>query len=134
VLAVPGSIFCELSVGPNTLIGLGARPVLNPSDVIDAVGGENVERPEPGTHRATGVLAHLPAGEAWTVDELAAAAGVPVARVLHEMLELEVAGRVERQSDGRYARVKMASDAHLEIRNSKFESEPPGLDRRRMEQ
>ena len=104
MLAVPGPILSELSVGPNTLIGLGARPVLSPRDVIDAVGGVHLVLAEPVDRRANGVLAKLPAGEARTVDELAEATGIGVTEVAHQLLRLEIAGTVERQRDGRYAR------------------------------
>ncbi len=105
VLAVPGSVFSERSVGPNTLLRLGARPLLNPSDVIEIVGGGGPHPPSPRDDDWEGVLAHLPPGEARTCDELAAAAAVPVAEVLVTVLQMEVDGRLERQSDGRYVRV-----------------------------
>jgi len=106
VLAVPGSIFSERSVGPNTLLRLGARPLLIPADVIEVVGGGELPAPQPGDDGQEGLLAHLPAGEARTSDELAAAAGVQVAEVLAVLLEMEVEGRLERLPDGRYLRVK----------------------------
>jgi len=105
VLAVPGSILSERSVGPNTLLRLGAQPLLNPSDVLEIVGGDVPRNAPPREDGRDGVLAHLPAGEALTSDELAAAASVPVAEVLATLLRMEVEGRVQRQADGRYLRV-----------------------------
>ncbi|NIQ60055.1 MAG: DNA-protecting protein DprA, partial [Gemmatimonadetes bacterium] len=40
VLAVPGSILSDLSVGPNALLRLGARPVVTPRDVLETLGLE----------------------------------------------------------------------------------------------
>ena len=37
VLAVPGQIFSKQSVGPNTLLRLGARPLLTATDVLELV-------------------------------------------------------------------------------------------------
>ena len=107
VFAVPGGIFSELSVGPNTLLRLGARPLLTARDVLEVVA--------PGAARAAGareqrpgegwLLAKLPSGRARTVDELAAAAGVAVPLLLSELLRLELEGAVERLPDGRFARM-----------------------------
>ncbi len=43
VLAVPGNIFSLVSKGPNNLIKQGAHPVTSASDIIDALGLENVK-------------------------------------------------------------------------------------------
>jgi DNA processing protein len=101
VLAVPGSILSKLSVGPNTLLRLGARPLLTPSDVFEVIGhqppdtgSENVE-PHP-------LLRHLPAGESVTADELVRRSGLEVTEVHAALLELELGGVVERLPDGRY--------------------------------
>lgn len=37
VFAVPGSIFSEVSAGPNNLIKMGARPVSSAKDILDAL-------------------------------------------------------------------------------------------------
>jgi len=108
VFAVPGNIFSDRSVGPNTLLGLGARPLLTPRDVIEAVGGPSPDERrgcEPEAQPA-GLEAHLEAGEAVSVDDLAARAGRPVAEIATAMLELEMGGRIERREDGRYALVR----------------------------
>ncbi len=102
VLAVPGSVLSDLSVGPNALLRLGARPAITPRDVLDAIG---VTPPAPREVPASSPLVEaIPAGAAASVDELAATAGRTVADVLPDLLELELRGEVERQADGRYAR------------------------------
>jgi DNA processing protein len=104
VLAVPGSILSDLSVGPNALLRLGARPVVTARDVIEAVGLE----PPPVRSAVTdedSVLASLPAGDAITIDELVERLGLPAPEVLARILELEIDGRVARQPDGRYRRL-----------------------------
>lgn len=107
VFAVPGPIFSELSVGPNTLLRLGARPLVTARDVLEVVApgaacgaGARAERSDDGW-----LLAKLPAGTARTVDELAADAGVAVPLLLSELLRRELEGTVERLPDGRFARV-----------------------------
>lgn len=104
VLAVPGNIFSELSVGPNTLLRVGARPLLTPRDLFDAIGCEPGGAKQTVTER--GLLKSLGAGEALSVDEIAQRAGVAVAEVLGELLALELAGEVERGADGCYSRLR----------------------------
>jgi DNA processing protein len=101
VLAVPGSILSESSVGPNTLLRLGSRPMLTPRDVLDAIGvavGRTPETPSK-THP---LLRHMPPGEAITADELLARSGLGVSEIQTALLELELDGAVERRADGSY--------------------------------
>jgi len=106
VLAVPGNIFSEVSVGPNTLIRVGARPLLTPRDLFDAIGvtPESEQQVKPDD----GLLRYIPAGEALTADDIAARAQVDVAAVTSDLMELELAGSVQRGPDGRYARARGA--------------------------
>jgi DNA processing protein len=102
VLAVPGSILSPVSVGPNTLLGLGARPLLSPRDVLDAIGHE--PQTETSTEPSPGhpLLDHLPPGESATTDELVVRSGLAVTEVHSVLLDLELRGVVERLSDGRF--------------------------------
>jgi len=101
VLAVPGNIFSELSVGPNTLLRVGARPLLTPRDLFDAIG-----EPPPEDSRASPPHDDLgiEPGEALSVDEIAARVGAGVSDVAARLLDLELAGDVRRMEDGRYVR------------------------------
>jgi len=102
VLAVPGNIFSELSVGPNTLLRVGARPLLTPRDLFEAIGHESPAEtqspPEEGLLRLIGV------GEALTADEIATRAGIAVSEVLGDLLALELAGEISRGEGGQYSR------------------------------
>jgi DNA processing protein len=106
VLAVPGPVFSATSVGPNTLLRIGARPLLTPADALELVGAAvpGPAREPDGSDGSARLLEHLPCGSALTADELAAAAGIGVAVAVAGLLELEVAGTVVRSPDGRYAR------------------------------
>jgi DNA processing protein len=104
VLAVPGNIFSALSVGPNTLLRVGARPLLTPRDLFDAIGVEPaVRNAQPA---GSDLLRFFEAGEAYTTDEIAARSGGSVSDVLQGLLELELAGQVRRGADGRYSRLR----------------------------
>jgi DNA processing protein len=108
VLAVPGNIFSELSVGPNTLLRVGARPLLTPRDLFDAIGHRPPERSKPEAEH--GLLRFMGAGESLTVDEVAARAESVVGEVLGDLLELELAGEISRLEDGRYLRRRVSAD------------------------
>ena len=105
VFAVPGSILSEVSVGPNALLRLGARPLLTPRDVLSALALPGSARPAAATAGEADhpVLGILRPGEALAVDEIAARSGQTVAAVTASLLEAEINGRVIRQADGRYA-------------------------------
>ena len=103
VLAVPGNIFSEVSVGPNTLIRVGARPLLTPRDLFEAIDVKPPPEQQPSPDE--GLLRFIAAGELLTADEIAARAQVDVAAVAGDLIALELAGGVRREPDGRYARV-----------------------------
>lgn len=105
VMAVPGSIFSRLSAGPNGLLRAGASPVVAASDVLEVVGLAARQERNPG--EPPPFLAHVPAGEAVSVDHVAAASGRPVAEVLDELLRLELNGWLVREADGRYRRSRL---------------------------
>ncbi len=102
VLAVPGSVFSRLSAGPNGLLRAGAAPVLSADDVLAALG--LAPRAATPSTAGAGLSDLIPAGEAVSVDRLAAASGKPVAEVLEALLVLELSGKVAREADGRYRR------------------------------
>ena len=108
VFSVPGPIFSDTSVGPNTLLRIGARPLQTPGDVLDFVlpGWRNSPAGKGDTAAREALLEYLPAGQGLTADEVAAAAGIGVGEALSRLLTLEVSGTVERGADGRYARVR----------------------------
>lgn len=104
VWAVPGSVFSELSLGPNALLRLGARPLVVPAELVQELGGQPAADDAAAPAPASPVLQAIPFERALPVDAIAAAAGREVGEVLAELLELELEGRVVRQPDGSYAR------------------------------
>jgi DNA processing protein len=104
VLAVPGNIFSEFSVGPNTLIRVGARPLLTPRDLFEAI--DVMPAPDQQLPPDEGLLRFIAAGESLTADEIAARAQVDVAAAAGDLIALELGGSVRREPDGRYVRVR----------------------------
>ncbi|WP_447727979.1 DNA-processing protein DprA [Sphingomonas koreensis] len=113
VMAVPGSPLDPRAQGCNLLIREGATLVQGVEDILEAIRpidaravrspGEVFESepaPEPGDaerRRIEGLLGPVPV----PVDELIRQAGVPAAAVQLVLLELELAGRLERHAGGR---------------------------------
>lgn len=100
VFAIPGSIHAALAKGCHLLIKQGARLVESSDDVLQELGWQaaaSAAAPPPsvdaGEHAALlAALGHDPVD----ADTLAARSGQPAAMVLQQLLELELAGHVEK--------------------------------------
>lgn len=116
VFAVPGSIESRSSHGCHRLIQDGARLVQSVDDVLEELGPLVEAVPQPGgkpirhpaelqlNEQEAQVLAALGI-EPMSIDELAAAAGLPVARVLSTLSVLEMRRLVRRLSGTTVVRV-----------------------------
>lgn len=119
VFAVPGPITSRASQGTNALLKDGAGAVTGAEDILhaleprlrDHLARHRVarnplrapglrEKSVPGTGLDSKVYAQIPAGDAVTVDALAAATELPAARLLPLLTELEIQG-VVRQMPGK---------------------------------
>ncbi|MFM7616506.1 MAG: DNA-processing protein DprA [Actinomycetes bacterium] len=108
VLAQPGSRRNPVAAGTNALLADGAHPLLDPADVILALGMTAGARRGPPTRPASPTPAPgpLPAdarrvlralgGEPATADELAARTGLGAAEVARAVRDLVAAGRLAR--------------------------------------
>lgn len=103
VMAVPGSIFSEVSVGPNGLLRAGAQPVTCAGDLLEALG---LDREATGVTKPDLEGTHLEFGEAVTADELAQRMGKSVDVVQATVVEMEIRGLIERGPDGLIRRRK----------------------------
>jgi DNA processing protein len=131
VYAVPGRIFDDLSQGTNALIADGALIARRPEDVLESLpllqqqelfpsrketGAATTAATAPPSRRSDAavgeppdgfpgrVLEAVPAGDGRTSEDLAAAVGAPVDRVLAALLELELQGWVRREPGPVYVR------------------------------
>ncbi|MES1241042.1 MAG: DNA-processing protein DprA [Acidobacteriota bacterium] len=118
VWAVPGRIFDERSLGPNSLIRDGAALVQHPREILETVvprsgpGPRSLPlletpagpEPPPPPGPPGDVLSALAAGSQRAPEELAEATGLAVDQVLGALLELELAGLVRRTAGGLYGR------------------------------
>jgi DNA processing protein len=116
VFAVPGSPLDPRAKGTNRLLRDGATLAESAEDVLDVlrplVGcgfqepGQTSSRWEPGTHKEAddklrGRVEELLGAAPVPVDELVRQSGAPAGAVLSILLELELAGRLHRESGNR---------------------------------
>jgi DNA processing protein len=106
VFVVPGEITSALSAGTNDLLKLGAAPLIDPGDVLEALG---VAPPAPPPmpelgQTAAEVLARLRDGAA-SADELARTTALEPGPLAAVLAELELSGAVA-QAEGVYREVR----------------------------
>jgi len=114
VLAVPGRILDENSLGAHELLRDGAALVRHPADVLEALGLDSPGRvpataPEAGDAApalADPLLDLLAGGGPLAPEAIAAALDTPVDRLLGRLLELELAGRLRRLPGPLFATVR----------------------------
>jgi DNA processing protein len=118
VMAVPGPVDSPASRGTNRLIADGARPLLEPRDVLDTLGVTSACLPGIGVAAASGevpddaksaaILRALD-DEPTSVDELVATTRLDQAVILEKLTALELDGLAERLPGGTYVRCRVAS-------------------------
>ena len=101
VLAIPGSRRNPAAAGANALIADGAHPLLEPADVLVALGlsaGAVAARMRSAPLDADAAAAlEACAGEAATADQVAARSGLSLERVAAALRSLDRSGHVEHQ-------------------------------------
>jgi DNA processing protein len=116
VMAVPGPPRRAASIGTNALLRDGATFVVEPRDVLDALGftprraTRDEPAPEPvgepaGIDGDALALWRAAAADPCHIDELAGRAGLEAATSLSALLELEIMGLVRRRPGQRFQRV-----------------------------
>jgi DNA processing protein len=107
VYAVPGRIFDDKSIGPNTLLRDGAALVEHPRDILDGLPAAirarlsrdappPAERPPELPGLQGRLVSTLRPGDLQAPEDLAARFQVPLDAMLAVLLELELLGRVRR--------------------------------------
>ena len=102
VLAVPGEITSALSRGTNALLRLGAVPVTEVADVLEAIGLEPQPVPErPRLEPRLEVVLAVVAEAATTANEIAQRTGQSAGTVAGALAELELLGLID-EGEGVY--------------------------------
>ena len=111
VLAVPGLITAPSSKGTNRLINSGARPMLSPADVLDAINIQQVNtqrlarRLLPPDESEVKLLTVM-GNEIITVDEIAFLSGLPIERVSATLAVMELKGLIRNDGGMSYTAVR----------------------------
>jgi DNA processing protein len=122
VLAVPGNILSGRNSGAHALLRDGAKIVEGVDDILEEIqrgirdwgfgardsgfGAEGSKAAESASQDP--VLLHMAVAEPYDLDELAALSGVDRITLLPRLLELELAGAVQRVDGGRFVRSRMS--------------------------
>lgn len=103
VFVVPGPVLGDRNRGGHGLLRDGAALAESADDVLREIGRSvSPERPVgPDGHPWLG---QLPEGLDFTVDEVSSRVSLPPAEILAALLELELAGRIQRTPGGRFVR------------------------------
>ena len=104
MLAVPGNVLSGRNRGAHALLRDGAKIVEDADDILEELG-----LPPSGAVRSGGpssdpVLSSLTPGEPADLDAIAERSGIPPARLLPRLFELELQGLVARAGGGRFVR------------------------------
>ncbi len=102
VYALPGRVDHPMSRGAHRLIREGALLVEDPDEVLAEVLGGTVPTGGGAGEPPTGPIERALVGETLSADELAERLGLEVQRVLVDLVELDLAGRVVRGPGGLY--------------------------------
>lgn len=115
VYAIPGRIFDELAIGPNTLIRDGALVALLPRDILESLPSSVQEQlvsrtttrpssPPPLEGTQGEILQALKPGQLLAAEPLSERTGLAVDEILAALLELELGGWVRRHPGPTYQR------------------------------
>jgi DNA processing protein len=111
VFAVPGNVHAPQSIGTNQLIRDGARPLLQPQDVLEALNLQQIQEYRTARHviptdEVEAKLMELVAGEPVHVDELSRLAGYSIDKVSAALTMLELKGMVRQVGGMQYVMVR----------------------------
>ncbi len=111
VFAVPGNILAPQSKGTNALIAQGARPLLSPRDLLEALNLNRVSEQRavrkalPGDEVEAALLNVLGA-EPLHMDEIRQQTGLPIERVSATLVMMELKGLVRQVGGNNYVAVR----------------------------
>ena len=107
VMAVPGSVLSGRNRGSHALLKDGARVIETADDILEELGWTPTGNPSPRKRPLQDpLLSKLQSGESYAFDELVRLSGVPPAKLLTRLMELELLGQVQAVPGGRFVRAE----------------------------
>jgi len=111
VFAVPGSIYNQMSAGPNNLLKMGAQAVTEAADVLSALNLEHAE-PEKSARKiiaetpAEAKLLNLLSNEPLHIDKIIKESGLTSAEASSALTLMEIKGKVRNLGAMQYVRAR----------------------------
>ena len=104
VMAVPGSVLGGRNRGSHGLLKDGAKVVETADDILEELGWGSRPRANRHTAPQDSLLTKMAAGESYEFDQLIELSGMPAAKLLTRLMELELLGHVLGGPGGRFIR------------------------------
>lgn len=105
VMAVPGSVLSGRNRGSHSLLKDGAKVVETADDILEELGWVRADvRPAHVRAPRDPLLARMQPGDGYAFDQLVELSGVPPAKLLTRLMELELSGHIQSVSGGRFIR------------------------------
>ena len=102
VMAVPGSVLSGRNRGSHGLLKDGAKVVESADDILEELGWASAPATRRERRPADPLLLKMEPGESYSFDELLELSGMPAAKLLTRLMELELLGRVEAERPGNW--------------------------------
>ncbi len=111
ILAVPGNIHSPNSKGVNRLIQSGARPLLNPADVLEAlniqqINTRRIARKVLPSDETEAKLLQVMGNDNLTADEISFLSGLPIDKVSACLIMMELKGLVKNNGGTNYRAIR----------------------------
>lgn len=105
VFAVPGPVTSQLSRGPIDLIREGARPIFEPSEILEELGLTGSRKTPVATTGLTEIekqILNILQNDQKNIDEICQTLKVPVSGISGELLKMEIKGLIRNLGAGIY--------------------------------
>jgi DNA processing protein len=108
VMAVPGNILSGRNRGSHALLKDGAKIIETADDILDELGwcppsAAGSRRRQPA--ESDPLLSRMQAGELYGLDDLVGLTGMSASRLLPRLMELQLLGRIDAPTAGRFMRL-----------------------------
>ena len=109
VMAVPGSVLSGRNKGSHALLKDGAKVVETAGDILDELGwGPGPPKRAENRGASDPLVSKMQPGESYAFDQLVELSGIPAAKLLTRLMELELLGQVQSLPGGRFTRASVS--------------------------
>lgn len=107
IYAVPGSIYSEVSVGPNNLLKMGAKPVTEINDILEDLNIETTKQEEKtkkliGETKEEQIILNQLSTQPIHANQITKASGLPSSKIASTLIILEMKGMIKNLGANQY--------------------------------